>query len=561
MRTNPLARYWILSVLLGTLAAWSCAGAPRLDIAVGFDSQVIRSGYAPVRVEVSGLAASLEGMLVLRQTQGLPGERQAPIAHVIASGAIENGISWATIPLSEPLNPLIAELRSADGQILAQCEKNLRLGIRQWAFPVIVGRSVGRTAEAVVDAAELPLDWWAYDAAREVWLLEAPVSEPALQALGEWVVSGGSLVLFTGASFPRLDSLTLRAILPLDAPHLVQLEAGRFRLAGDLRSGARVVRERGGAPLLIQRGMGAGTISLITVAVDDLSAEELSAVGADVPPVRRAPTTERVSAELLNSTSVPRPSYAVAPAIVVVLAVSLILFARYAERRPWTAGAVAGLIVVVAVLSGFYANSKKTFILQYSTITNISVVSSFGIHTAFSSFYAIAPRSVYMNHELGSYPESEQLQMARNGTFAAESEPGQTRFSLQAAERRDLLFHSRPRVEDLSFRLTGDELEIDNRTGRVLLNAYVAREGNLFPLPPIALGTQRIALQVKPVLGQARTAYLLLRGVLRPIEEWLPIDERGAWLITFEEESLPMREGVPEKAREVFMTLVEGDAT
>lgn len=560
MRIHLIARRSLLLFAVSVLVAFACTGAPQLSVTVGFDSQVLRNSYAPFRIDVGGLAAPIEGVLVVRQTAGLPGERRAELVHVVASGVIENGTMLATLPIAEPLNPFTIELQSHDGRTLAVLEKSLRLGIRQWAFPVTVGRSTGIPSAAVISAAELPLDWWAYDAAREVWLVDPPISEACLEALGEWVVSGGSLVILTGSGFPLLDSPTLRRLLPLASPQLSSQD-GAFLLSGALRAGARATLARGARPLLVQMPIGAGSVSVVTTALQDLSSEELAAVREKIPQVQRQPTTERVSTALLRSTAVPRPSYAAAPIITAVTILCLIGFGLLLGRRRWALVALVAAVLVVTVLSGLYANAHRRFVREYSVKTNISVLSSFGINSAFASFYAVEALSTTMRHELGSFPVGGLVLGARGATLGAESEPGETRFVLQSGERRDLLFHSRPQADDLRFTLSGDVAEIENRTGRVLTHAYVASGGAILSLPPIDVGAQRAALQTGPLLGEARSTYLALRSILRPIEEWLPIERRGAWLITLEELPQVTDRDAPELEREVFITILEAEAS
>jgi hypothetical protein len=145
--------------------------------------------------------------------------------------------------------------------------------------------------------------------------------------------------------------------------------------------------------------------------------------------------------------------------------------------------------------------------------------------------------------------------------LTAESEPGETQFFLQGAERRDLMFHSRPQGSDLRFRFDGRVAEIENRTGHVIDHAYVASAGAVLSLPPIPEGTHRVALLDGAPSGSARSTYLALRSILRPIEEWLPIVRRGAWLVTFDERPQIADRDAQELEREVSILILEGEAT
>lgn len=560
MRILPMACRGLALAAVVAVAGLGAFAAPQLDVAFGFDSQVLRNCYAPIRVEVGGLVSPVDGALLVRQTTGLPGDRHAEVTHILAEGTIENGIVTATIPIVEPLNPLAVELHARDGRTLAVTEKGLRLGVRQWPFPVAVGRSAGIASSAVVDAATLPLDWWAYEAAREVWIVDPPISEAGLEALGEWTVSGGSLVVMTGTNFPLLDSPTLRRLLPIKTPQLVAAADGSLRLTGTLRADATVVLARGATPLLVRMPVGAGSVSLVTASLTELSPDELRQIAERIPPAQRQPTTERVSAGLLQTTSVPRPAY-FAPALVALGSIVVMLaFSLTAERR-WAPAILVALLVAGCVLSGLYSNASKRWVRTYSMRTNISVISSFGINSAFCSYYAVVPRDVAVEHDIGSYPTGALVVAARGGTLASESEPASTSLHLQGRERRDVMFHSRPAVDSLRFRWTEGVAEVENRTGRVIDRAYVATEGAILALPPIEPGMNRLRLLTGPQSGEARWMYLTLRAILRPIEEWLPIELRGVWLVTIHERPQPADRDAPELAREVFITILEGEAT
>ena len=541
-------------LFLVSLIALAATASPQIGVRVGFDGQVMRYHYAPLRVEVTGLAEPVQGRIVVKQIRGVPGTQQHDVSHVLADGAIEDGTVMATVPVIEPLNPITVELQSRDGAVLAASAESLRLGIRDWVFPVIVGDPLQLEAtEAVIDSSELPSDWWAFDTAKNVWLAEPITSATALESLGEWVVSGGSLVLFSGAEFPKMDSPVLRRLLPIDSPRLDQLADGTYILAGGLKDGAEATMLRDGRPLLLQASLGAGSVALVTLRVDDITEAELDRVRNQIAAVRRVPTVDRVTSETLRSTAVPRPSYFVTPVLCVALLGVLGVLARARQRQRSAAVPtfLMGLVLALSLWSGWYASAHKTFLSVYEARTNIEVLSSFGATIEWHTLYSTTPVEIDIEHQMAAYPLPCALPTTRDVSFETHSELEKSTYQLQRDERRDVLVNSRPRV-DVHVVPTSTGVEVENLTGSAITPAYVFVGDAVYEIPEIRVGTAVYPLIPSRVPQR-------LSGILRILRDWLPIREGGLWVFTvWDEEETFIEEDSARKARQVTMRFVEG---
>lgn len=548
-------RLSLITLIFILLTPCLTAASPEIDLSFGFDGQIMRHRFAPFYVQVSGLSDPIDGELIVKQVRGIPGASQAPIIHIIAQGTITNGSYEATLPISEPLNPISVELVDRNGAILAAHLANPRLGTREWAFPVIVGNPlyVDRT-EAIIDSSELPLDWWAYDAAESVWLLTPIVSSPILETLGEWVVSGGSLVLFTGAEFPRMDSPVFRRLLPVSAPTLGQMPDGTYVLEGILKSATSGILTRNDKPLLLQMPLGAGTVSLVTVRLDDLAEGDFQLILQEIPPANRMPSIEQITVSTLRSTRVPRPPYWITPVLIVVILTALLLFSGTAHHlRPRTTLVLLVVTLVsMTVWSGLYANRNNTFITFYHINTSLNVLSSFGVHIDLRTLYSTQRADIQLEHPEASYPLPSALPMALGVDFAEESETKNSAFSLQRNERRDLTLFSRGRL-DLVMSLTPSGIEVTNRTESDIHEAYVLVGEETYHIPVLQTGTNAYPPASSVLSGERST-------MVRALQSWLPLREGGAWLllidqddeITFEDE------GIHQKVRHVAVSLIEG---
>lgn len=565
---SPKLRLAWMSVGLILLFSSLTSASPTIEFSYGFDGQVMRHRFMPLRVTVSGLLEPVEGTIAVHQIRGTAGETHFPVMHTIYAGTIENRTYRVTLPNIEPLNPISIELLDCQSGVLASSEHVPRSGVREWPFPVIVEDRmlVGRT-EPIVDPSELPTDWWAYDAVESVWLLTPILSTPVLEALGEWVVSGGSLVLFTGAEFPRMDSPVFRKLLPVTMPVLTETADGIYLLEGRLRDRAssRIVRD--GSPILINMPLGAGRVALVTARFEDLSEDEIEQIFGEIHSAVRMPNIEQVLHEAIRSTPVPRPPFWIAGVLLVVTLAGLIVFceARYHLESLSRLRAFIGIFAALCVLilsattwAGLYARRYNDRVDVYQTNTTIRVQSSFGLDITLSTLFAAKMVDISVEHPVASYPLPPIAPTIRNVDFSEDNTDSQSCFALQEGERRDLTILDQGRL-DVTMSLTPAGAEITNRTESELLEAYILLGDMTYCIPVIQAGKMMYDLSECHLPGERSALPIALLN-------WFPM-RKGAvpWLLLMNQNDERIfadfkDEGIYKQVRKVTITIIEGES-
>jgi len=548
---------WVVaSFLLASLSSF-VFGA-QLDVAIGIGGYVSRWSYAPVRVTISGLTHPVEGRIRLVQLIGNPAEDPDHVEDLLYAGKLADRTYEATVPIYDPLNPVKIEVEDEEGDVIASSEVDLRLKRRVGAFPAVCGIFLVPADDAVlIDRSELPRDWWGFDAVRELWIGGAGATEDAWTTIGEWVTAGGSLVLFTGADFYRLDTPAVRKLLPISDPHLVTGPDGTEYLAGDLKGGARVSLTRNGIPILIIGRSAAGSAALVTVRPEELTEAEVAAIGARVPPARSL-SAAPVAEAILRGTTVDRPSFLAALFLVSAVLASFLAFARGLERRP--SAATAALFLAIAALTvsaGLYINRNKQPVKLYSIKLELSIENLFGIKVGLYALYATGDGPVSLVQDEGSFPVQSPLLSLAAASFDSESEPRATRIDLLAQERRDLAYYGRS-SSSIAFTVGSDSASITNRSGEPIDGGLLVVGGLGYPLPVIPSGTGRVALSNGREIGLYESGRAALDLVVHRFEDRFGLDS-GTWLITLQEgERIELEGGSARKVRDVRIRFIAG---
>jgi len=534
----------------------------RIDVAVGIAGHVVRLHYVPIRVDLSGLRESVDGTIIVRQQIGNPIQDPDEIEHVLARELLTNRVYESTIPIYDPLNPLELSVVDGDGTILAEATVHVRMNRRTAPFPGVCGFSTEVTEDAVfLDAGDLPRDWWALDGLRSLWLGgDCDLTSSQWQTVAEWTMAGGSVVILTGADLYRLDSPILRGLLPIADPHLNAPAGGVPTVEGTLRDGAEIAMEGEDAAFVLLRGYGAGHVLMVTRAAGDLGEAEMRRIGALVP-ASRLLSAERVSEAALREMEVVRPSYLIAPAILVVTLGIFLWFARRVERRERVAWVALGLAVAgLSVWSGFVSNDMKRPVDLYRSTTVVSIQNSIGIDIGWHSLYSSKRRWVAVDEEEERFPIQSLVPGAAGTSFDAVSAPEGTRLRLEAHERRDLEFFGRetPLVE---VRTADGVVTVENRSGAIIEGALVLSGGRVHRLPAIGRGENAF------VLGDGEETYLYeaedvaVEVVLERFSERLTLFSE-TWLVLFDEAESVRREGqLAEKVRDARIELICGETS
>ncbi|MCA9796869.1 MAG: hypothetical protein KC910_33900, partial [Candidatus Eremiobacteraeota bacterium] len=115
----------------------------------------------------------------------------------------------------------------------------------------------------------LPERWFSYDMHNLVILHDLPalnLEQRAQQAMLDWTVAGGTLVLVSNGSPGEYRGSLFESVAPLAGK--TSVEAGRLPLiSGEVRG--EVLQELDGHPLLVRRSLGLGQVFLVTAPITE----------------------------------------------------------------------------------------------------------------------------------------------------------------------------------------------------------------------------------------------------------------------------------------------------
>ena len=555
-RLSDRVRILFAALAFSLCASCNAVGEPSLDVRIGFDGRTVPGQFAPCVVSVSGLAEPVDATLVVEQRVGTAWKGASIARRDLASGRIAGGDVVAPLPIYDPLNPVRFTLVDSTGALLADTEVDLREGRRTEPFPVVCasGAFVPEPGSAATTPADLPIHWWAYEAVSRLWLA-APVSTPAREAIAEWVLAGGVLILFSGADFYHVDSALTRELMPIADPHVIQDSDGTHRLTGRLKASSDVLLRRADEPLAVARPYGAGHVVLVTVSAPALTATESSALLAHLRTASIVSLSD-LTDDLLAQTPVGGPSHLMLTVLIVAAVGGLWLLLRRARRgdRP-AIGWATVLFVALAVWSGFLSNRANQRATFHSFITSLHVETSFGIDAIFHSFASL----IATEHTV---PDARPGITARTipvdpegRSYASLASDGSLRLTVEPIDIRSLRSYGTSTLP-VRFAASHDRVEIENDgvdigTGLALF----VRDGRIYLLPRIPTGTLAVALEE----GQAIEAYDgEHRALLLALDERFPLQEHVLLLtIDVQEDVFEWPQG-REKVRHLSVRLIEG---
>jgi len=551
-------------------------GAPAIEVEIGFQSHVVPERYAPIRVRIRGYDERTPARLLVVQTLGSEWRDTSIVRQDLGIGVTADGIYEATLPVYEPLNPIDVFLVAEDGRVLAETSLQLRATRHLELFELRYGPyPLSGAADEPLVAADLPPDWWAYDAVRVLWI-SAPPPQEAWSAIGRWVLAGGSVVLAAGPDYFRFDSPTLRSLLPFSDPTLEPSDGTTLALSGSLRSGASISFSRGDLPLLVGWRYGAGHVAVLTIRPADLAAEELEGIAAAIPDAVRLSMIP-VSEAVLRGLPVIRPTH-LSALLLIALTVTVWAVIVYVGRRYRRTGAACGvaLVAALAVWSGFFANRATEYAVVYSVSTTFHLATSFGIDADSLSFftpsqlvrdYALpgvaiplqAPTSAAAPHPFDAFmPQTTATpwlyaHTAAPGRVTASTGPGELKTFLAFADSQ-----SAPRLA-----VSGPAIATLEYAGDVrLADCWLIVDGQGARVPEVSSGVTRFAPSILQPLGTLvreandDPAALLLQHAA----ELLPLHQ-GVWFVGISELRPPSTPQLNRKVRHLDAYVVRGDTS
>jgi hypothetical protein len=553
---------WVVSVALCSLALGyvGARAAYALDVAVGLGGHVVPGYLAPIRLSFIDPPGDVACLRVLQNVRNAWGG-EARMSFEFPMVLSDAGDCEEVIPLYDVEQPIRVELLAASGMVLAEQEVGLRPEEKDAPFPVGVGALSAPFADraVLVSPAELPRTWSAYAAVESVWIgrTRDGLDADRWDALACWVLSGGTVVVFTGGDFFLLDAPRLRDLLPIANPVLMKREGGTRVLAGDLRDDAAVLLSKEGLPWLIAGRYGGGSVLLVTTDALSLDFEESAELLRRIPPARTLSLVAATS-DLLDRQPVDHPDTWAATLLVGLVVIALSLLVARREWRPSMGLALLGVFGLLT-LSSYLYTAPRVVNDVYRTETRVSVYGSLGISVSCSALFSSSPRSAEVEVRLDGVPAEILPRRFGSGSYDLSYVDGTAQMKLAPGDRR-LLTALGTASTVLQARLTGDaEVHLASRLPRRIPDALLLVDGEAFPLPaieprdvtlhlgePLPSGTYRLGVEGGPI-----------ERLLAAAAHTFPLDQ-GAWLVAGEvTEMRRTGDGARTTVRQVSLYVVE----
>jgi len=556
---RPPSRGGVLATMLLVLCVHAASSsAVTLRAEVGFVGHLVGGRFAPITLTVDGLSAPLDGTLIARQTAGNAWRGTASIEFPVHSGTIRNGILRTTIPIHDDLNPIELLLHDRSGRLIAAATVEIRSRRREQPFPLYVApaRPPAGSVDPVIAPSDLPADWWGFDAVSSLWIA-GPLSSAEWQTVTQWALAGGSIVVFTGADFYRIDSPAARRLLSLRQSTLTLWPDGSLALQDGDWADATVLMKRHSEPLLVRRSAGAGSVFIVTVRPSDLTDEERTSL-AERLQAANIMRYDGPTADLLAQIPLTGPSHAAVVLIVVCCLSVLGLGSAIGRVRP--RGAV-GFVVVLssccAAAAGFYINCANVNSTVYRMDTIVSVQDGVSIVLFYSALFSTASRLLPASPAVGPRPLLALDPALLSGTYRLEARDGLAALTVDARTTRSLRACGvaadvyRMSVSDTVASIHGPRSE----RSPVM---FVLIDGVAHAVGPWLGAEQVVELRAGVEIEAIELDSAAQAELLRSFAERFPL-HAGAWLLVLEEDGrLESFGSATMNVRTIVLTIVRG---
>lgn len=273
MRMCPCVLF--VALIMGPVAQ----AATRFEVEAGFSNQVVENTFTPVRVRVQHDGPAVEGQLVLSQTVDTPwrGVFTETLSQPLKLGQRSNKAFTVYFPLNSTVYPLEAQIQNQLGKVIARQSLDLRdaaagdrlvVAISETGFPANLPS--GETVLSL-QGEHLPDNVAGFESIRRIYLGRmnlAALERAQQQALLQWVMLGGDLVVFGGNNWFIQDTPLIYPWLPLVPAGVEPLAYASGEtmptLTGALR-GSVIYASGENRPLILRRPVGQGYMWLTTV--------------------------------------------------------------------------------------------------------------------------------------------------------------------------------------------------------------------------------------------------------------------------------------------------------
>lgn len=275
-------RLGMMGLLVPLLFGVVAQGQLTLDVEIGFNGRYFPDHYTPIRVKIEYRGPLVSGELVLHQEVERPLEEIQTIE--LRRAVRLSGVARLSYELYFPLSnrsppyaddPELIISFTSQGRELAS--RRVSLADTESSDPLVLMLSEAEllkilpTAERVeyISAEDLPRNWKGYEGVRRLYLgrfdLHALRSDQQ-DALLQWLVHSGELVVLSGENFPLQDTSWLRGLIPFRPEGLRRFdELGAQVVIG--RPLGEVVYSDAGLPLLVRDRVGRGRVYFSTLAL------------------------------------------------------------------------------------------------------------------------------------------------------------------------------------------------------------------------------------------------------------------------------------------------------
>ena len=569
--TSCILRHLLQYLALGTviMAVSFCAdGQPTLSAHIGIEGKTTPGRFAPVRIGIRNYREAGAAVIRIQQRVGNAWHGTAEVEQILPHEVQSDGIYESVLPIYDPANPLAIDLIAAsDGRLLASATVDLRADMSASPF-IAQDRLISRLDEqaAIIDPKALPTQWWALSGIDSLWIA-SPLSSRTWDSVTRWVTAGGSLVVFTGTDFFRMDSSQLRQLLPVTNP-TVDSEDGAV-LTGELRDHAVVnLLTPEGTPLMIHWQVGGGHVSLVTAHAHSLEPELLRTLRSQVPPATLISLTTETDQLLGQWSIVALSSLAVLGLCVLLVAgvIGSVLLGRRSAIGGWVT--IGGWVMLLSVLFGLISNPAMHRIDLYIANTSLQIINSLGLKIDYSSFHYQVTKPVIWHHGEGAGIPGEVLPHSLRDVASRDSQTLGEETSLQASsgDTRHWVNYSESTPTFSLTRQPESAVQITNLLGERIERGWLLQDGFIISMPPVERGTHTYELPQEDVV---RLATFLARPdpdhedmsalvLLKALSKQLPL-KHGVWYIAMQDRESVIVDETSRKVRDLTLVLVQED--
>jgi|GEM_PF-572665 hypothetical protein len=562
---RSLPRYLAICAAFFLISS-ACTAQTELSVELGFEGRLAPGHYAPILVEIHDYQSAGVSRLRITQLVGNEWRGEATLQQELPQLIQASGRYEAVIPIYDPVNPIIIELLSTTGEVLATTTADLRGTMRPMPYPVL-DKQLPRFDDraAVVEPSSLPSQWWGFDSAESLWIA-SPLPSETWTAISQWVLAGGSLVVLTGTNFYRMDSPTLRQLLPILNPDVATTIEGTPYLSGTHANATIDMISDEGFPLLLHGSYGAGQVALVSVGAQSVSVEDLQMIATHVSPARLL-TLEEPTELILGAQTVSALDSLFVLLMIVVLGVLVCVCAvvgRRNARAGWSILLACGLALTVS--SGFVSFPMTRTIAVYIVNTRLYVQGSVTSVSVFSSFFSQTADPFVQAHEEEILPLQvlpRTLKGPNSSDFYTLSE--KTRQQLLVGEmRRWHAYSTASAVFD--FELLSHELvRINNYHPADFDTALILIDGIVHPIANVRRGNHEYSLDpttsnhlgsfLSTATGYTQSGAPTVQ-LVRAIKDALPLST-GTWLIALDTEVQLPTTDTPHKVRDITVVIAQ----